>query len=324
MCLAMTLAGTLLVAFLLGSFPTGMVVARRKGIDLRKVGSGNIGATNVARAIGKTWAAVVLVVDATKGALSVLLAARLSANPWLPALAGLSAVFGQVFSIFLRGRGGKGVSTSLGAGLALAPIPALACGGAYALLFGLFRVSSIGSLAAVLCFPVFLLLFGLASPPHLTFATAVAILVFARHRDNIRRLVRGQERAFVRSGGQGLLLHPSGGSLARMASTIATAFENVTADTKANIYFGGKVVSHTLRLAGGAKKTLGLIYPGEYHFGTDAPEKMEIVAGACNIKLDGSETWQAYVGGTFFRVPGKSGFTISVAGEITEYICSFE
>jgi uncharacterized protein YaiE (UPF0345 family) len=109
-----------------------------------------------------------------------------------------------------------------------------------------------------------------------------------------------------------------------MSSAIATEFANVTAVCKANVYFDGKVTSHTLVFADGAKKTLGLIYPGEYHFGTGAPEKMEIVAGTCRVKLDGSEAWQSYAAGTFFRVPGKSGFAIAVADGIAEYICSFE
>ena len=109
-----------------------------------------------------------------------------------------------------------------------------------------------------------------------------------------------------------------------MSSSLPTEFTNVTAVCKANVYFDGKVVSHTLLFADGAKKTLGLIYAGEYHFGTGAPEKMEIVAGACKVKLDGSETWQSYEAGTLFRVPGKSGFTITVAAGIAEYICSFE
>ena len=109
-----------------------------------------------------------------------------------------------------------------------------------------------------------------------------------------------------------------------MSSTLPTEFTGVTAVCKANVYFGGKVVSHTLLFADASKKTLGLIYPGEYHFGTGAPEKMEIVAGSCRVKLDGSETWQSYTAGTLFRVPGKSGFTIAVEGDIAEYICSFE
>ena len=109
-----------------------------------------------------------------------------------------------------------------------------------------------------------------------------------------------------------------------MSSTIPSEFANVTAVAKANVYFGGKVVSHTLKLADGSKKTLGLIYAGEFHFNTDAPEKMEIVAGQCKVKLDGGDAWQSYGAGTLFRVPGKSGFSIVVSDGIAEYICSFE
>jgi purine/pyrimidine-nucleoside phosphorylase len=99
---------------------------------------------------------------------------------------------------------------------------------------------------------------------------------------------------------------------------------NVTAIAKANVYFDGKVVSHTILLADGAKKTLGLIYPGEFHFGTAAAETMEIIAGACRVRLDGTETWQDHGPGTSFRVPASSGFDIVVTAGIAEYICSFE
>ena len=103
-----------------------------------------------------------------------------------------------------------------------------------------------------------------------------------------------------------------------------TEFKNVTAVVKANVYFEGKVVSHTILLDGGEKKTLGLIYAGEFHFGTDAPERMDIVAGNCRVRLDGTSEWRDYAAGTFFKVPGKSGFDITVASGIAEYICSFE
>ena len=101
-------------------------------------------------------------------------------------------------------------------------------------------------------------------------------------------------------------------------------FENVTALAKANVYFDGKVVSHTLLFAGGVKKTLGLIYPGSFHFGTDAAERMDITAGACRVKLDGESEWKSYAAGTFFSVPAKSGFDIVVDTGIAEYVCSFE
>ena len=100
-------------------------------------------------------------------------------------------------------------------------------------------------------------------------------------------------------------------------------FENVTAVAKANVYFDGKVVSHTLLFADGSKKTLGLIYPGEFHFGTDAAERMEIIAGSCRVKLDGSAETRAYAAGTSFDVPAKSGFDIQVESGIAEYVCSF-
>lgn len=101
-------------------------------------------------------------------------------------------------------------------------------------------------------------------------------------------------------------------------------FPNVTAVAKANIYFDGKVVSHTIVLAGGAKKTLGLIYPGKFHFGTEAAEQMEIVSGRCRVRLDGTDAWAEHAAGSSFRVPARSGFDIAVADGIAEYVCSFE
>lgn len=100
-------------------------------------------------------------------------------------------------------------------------------------------------------------------------------------------------------------------------------FTNVTAVAKANVYFEGKVVSHSILFADGSKKTLGLIYPGSYHFGTDAAERMEISDGACEVVLDGSTEKHAYAAGTHFDVPAKSGFTISVTDGICQYVCSF-
>ena len=100
-------------------------------------------------------------------------------------------------------------------------------------------------------------------------------------------------------------------------------FPNVTAVAKANVYFDGKVVSHTILAADGGKKTLGLIYPGKFHFGTDKAERMEIVAGACLVKLDGDSAVSSYAAGSTFEVPAKSGFDIEVADGICEYVCSF-
>ncbi len=100
-------------------------------------------------------------------------------------------------------------------------------------------------------------------------------------------------------------------------------FTNVTALAKANVYFEGKVVSHTILAADGSKKTLGLIYPGKFHFGTDQAERMEVVAGACSVRLDGSDQARVYSAGSAFEVPAKSGFDIEVPAGICEYVCSF-
>ena len=103
-----------------------------------------------------------------------------------------------------------------------------------------------------------------------------------------------------------------------------TQLDAVTVVTKANIYFDGKVVSHTVLFGDQSKKTLGLIFAGTYHFGTGAPERMDIVAGHCSVVLDGEARSSNFGAGQSFRVPGNSGFTITVADGIAEYICTFE
>ena len=106
-------------------------------------------------------------------------------------------------------------------------------------------------------------------------------------------------------------------------STISQQFTGVTAITKANVYFDGKVISHTILFPDGSKKTLGLIYPGSFHFGTKAAERMEIVAGGCRVKLDGQNAWKEYSTGQVFEVAANSGFDIEVKQGLCEYICSF-
>src|SRR5262245_60474672 len=100
-------------------------------------------------------------------------------------------------------------------------------------------------------------------------------------------------------------------------------FAGVTAIIKANVYFDGKVVSHSLVFPDGSKKTLGLIYPGTYSFDTNQPERMEVVAGSCKVKLAGESSPKTYGVGMRFDVPGKSSFEIAVESGIAEYICSF-
>lgn len=100
-------------------------------------------------------------------------------------------------------------------------------------------------------------------------------------------------------------------------------FRGVTVLVKANVYFDGRVVSHTILLPDGSKKTLGVIFPGGFHFGTVQGERMEIVDGECRVKLDGQADAKAYAAGQAFEVPAKSGFDIEVASGLCEYVCSF-
>jgi len=102
-----------------------------------------------------------------------------------------------------------------------------------------------------------------------------------------------------------------------------TTFTNVTVNAKANVYFDGRVVSHTVVLPDASRKTLGLIYPGKFHFGTAAPERMEIIAGSCEVVLDGTTEVLVIEADSSFDVAGNSGFTITVKDGICEYICSF-
>lgn len=106
-------------------------------------------------------------------------------------------------------------------------------------------------------------------------------------------------------------------------SSLPAQFAGVTVVTKANIYFDGNVVSHTVLFADGSKKTLGLIRPGSYYFGTGAAERMEIVAGECTVTLKDSTATKTYAAGTAFDVAANSGFTIAVKNGLCEYICSF-
>jgi glycerol-3-phosphate acyltransferase PlsY len=190
----MTIAMVVVLAYLLGSIPFGMVVARARGVDLRKIGSGNIGATNVARALGRPWAVAVLLADAAKGFLPVWLGRRLGLPDAWVAVAGLAAIVGHMFTLVLRGRGGKGVATSLGVALAVSPLAALCGFGLYLVAYALTRLSSVGSLLGMWSFPAFAALLGGVARPYLALAVGVAVLVTIRHKENIRRLVRGEEK----------------------------------------------------------------------------------------------------------------------------------
>jgi glycerol-3-phosphate acyltransferase PlsY len=187
-------AVVLAVAFLLGSIPFGVLLARRRGVDLKKVGSGNIGATNAARALGKKAGGVVLLLDTLKAFAPTLVAARWLApdRPELAAAAGFAAFVGHIYSPWLRFRGGKGVACALGAFLALAPLATLVAGGVCALVVVATRIGSLGSLLGTAALVPALLAFH-QPRPYVVLAVAMLVLIVWRHRDNLRRLARGQE-----------------------------------------------------------------------------------------------------------------------------------
>lgn len=187
----MTAVLVVAAAYLLGSIPFGWILSRAAGLgDIRAVGSGNIGATNVLRTGRKDIAALTLLLDAAKGAAAVLLAGWL-AGPAYALLAGVISVVGHCTSVWMRGRGGKGVATGLGVVLAWAWPVGLACLLVWAAVAFLSKLSSAGALAALGTAPVLLYLWG--GWPMALAGLAVAALVFFRHEGNIRRLIAGTE-----------------------------------------------------------------------------------------------------------------------------------
>ena len=187
----MTLALTALLAYLLGSVPFGVLIARALGLgDLRRIGSGNIGATNVLRTGNKGAAAATLILDAAKGAVAVL-AARYFAGETASMVAGLAAFLGHLFPVWLGFRGGKGVATFLGVMLALAWPVGLACCATWAAVAAAARLSSLAALVAAVSAPMWLWLLGPREAIWL--GAALAALVLIRHHANIRRLIAGTE-----------------------------------------------------------------------------------------------------------------------------------
>ncbi len=191
---------TLTTAYLLGSIPFGYLLVRllRKE-DVRAVGSGNIGATNVARAGGTSLGLLTLLCDALKGYLSVFLATHLApptahGPSTLAVCAAVAAVTGHIFPVWLRFRGGKGVATALGVFLALTPMVALAATGVFAVVVAITRYVSLGSVLAAFSIPLFaLLLQQQRSNALLAGLSAIAMFTVAKHQANIRRLLRGAE-----------------------------------------------------------------------------------------------------------------------------------
>ena len=197
-------------AYLLGSIPTSVWLGKAlKGVDLREHGSGNAGATNAFRVLGKPIGSVVLVLDMLKGFLAVNLALLQhelvpGSEDWMILKIGLGllAVVGHIFPVFAGFRGGKGVATITGVALAIHPLAALAAIGIYLLIFLLTRISAMGSLTAVLTYPIWIN--WVFKSEYLTiriFSLVVVLLVLITHRSNILRLVRGEEKSLFRKQG---------------------------------------------------------------------------------------------------------------------------
>ncbi len=186
------LGAAFLGGYLLGSLPFGIILARLFGLgDLRSVGSGNIGATNVLRTGRKDLAAATLLLDAGKGAVAVLIAGELG-GPDTALMAGLGAVLGHLFPVWLRFRGGKGVATTLGVFWALAwPVGLAACL-TWLAIAALLRYSSLSSLAATAAAPIYAWVF-MADLQLVQMTLILAVLVWLRHHANIRRLFKGEE-----------------------------------------------------------------------------------------------------------------------------------
>ncbi len=192
----------ILLAYLIGSFPTALVVSRYFfNVDIREYGSGNSGATNTFRVLGKKYGTVVMVADVLKGLIAVKLVYLLPfyydhdlARTTLQIGLGLSAVIGHIYPVWADFRGGKGVATLFGLVLGISPLSALSCSGVFLLVLYLTRFVSLSSILASAAFPVFILvIFNVHNHPYRIFAVGVALLVILTHQKNISRLLKGNE-----------------------------------------------------------------------------------------------------------------------------------
>lgn len=185
-----------IISYFIGSIPTGVILAKYFGnVDLRNVGSGNIGATNVTRAMGKKFGAITLLGDVLKGFIPTILAVTVFDSYYWTALIGLSAFLGHIFSIFLEFKGGKGVATALGVLLATSPLATVIGLAVFILVFVVTRYVSAGSIAAAAIIPIAVFL--TKRPfPFLLLTSLISIFVIYRHFENIKRLMNGTEKKF--------------------------------------------------------------------------------------------------------------------------------
>jgi glycerol-3-phosphate acyltransferase PlsY len=182
----------ILFSFVMGSIPFGAAIARVKGINLREVGSGNIGATNVLRSAGRIPAVLTLAGDIMKGAIPVVIANSLLRDPLTIGIIGLSAISGHIFSVFLSFKGGKGVATSIGVLLAYSPLVAVITVVLWLAVAGITRYSSLGAVVSFAVLPLSMYLFDPVREKMIVSAI-ITILLLLKHVDNIQRLIRGTE-----------------------------------------------------------------------------------------------------------------------------------
>lgn len=195
----MTLGLWFAAAYLLGAIPASYWIGRRMGIDLRTVGSGNLGATNLYRAAGWRAAIPAGLFDVAKGAVPVLVfGPRAGGGPWIPVLLGAAAVVGHVFSVFVRFKGGKGVATAAGVVLGVAPWATLLSLGAWLAVFRLSRYVSLASMVAAALLPAGVWMLHPSLRPVTAFFAVLGGFVILMHRTNIRRLLAGTESRFGR------------------------------------------------------------------------------------------------------------------------------
>lgn len=185
----------IVAAYLLGSVPTGYILGSLAGVDVRKTGSGNVGATNVARVAGKGRGALTLALDVGKGWLAVFVSLQLEVSLVCVALVGMAVFLGHLYPIFLRFQGGKGVATALGVFFVLAPLATLVLMAIFAVTVAPSRIVSLGSMIAALAAPLVLWVFAL--PPAIVVMSGfIAVMIVWRHRSNIQRLLAGTEPKF--------------------------------------------------------------------------------------------------------------------------------
>lgn len=181
--------------YLIGTFPSGYLLAKLRGVDITKQGSGNVGATNVARSLGKKAGILTLVLDLTKGLLAIYLASLLADQGWFVAAAAVAVVCGHCFSIPPLLKGGKGVATGLGVLIALAPGAGVTSVVIFVVLFSATRFVSLSSIVATLSAPIYSLVTNQPEAKSLALM-AIALVIVYRHRENIQRLIEGRETKF--------------------------------------------------------------------------------------------------------------------------------